>query len=265
MTARDIHELLNSLETGWVNWEMSVDTFKAGSPDTHATGIAVGWKANIGALKEATAKGCNVFVCHEPLYYDHRDEDKDICEKYDLIRAKRDWIDEHGIAVMRCHDVWDQMPGIGIPDSWASLLELGEPLPESDGLFKAFDVSGRTAIDVAKQVAGGVCKLGQECVQLVGDPDAPVTRLALGTGAITPLQVFIDKLKADICIMTDDGYNFCCDGGLAQDLGVPLIVVNHCVAEDHGMALLSEKLREEFADVDVHHISQATAIRLVTP
>ena len=262
MKAHEILDYLLNLETGWVDKDNTVDTFKAGNKDTEVTGIAVGWKAHRWALEEAHAKECNLFVGHEPLYYDHWDKD-DSFLRYPGVKAKHEWIDAHDMAIVRCHDTWDQFPELGIPDSWAKIIGFENPLPESDGLFKVFDVSGRTAGDVARQVAGAVKKLGGGCTQFVGSDDTEVTHVVIGTGAITPLTTFLDRFNADIAVVTDDGYTFWRDGALAIDTGLPLIVVNHCVAEDYGMALMAEHLKQMFPGIPVYYIPQSHVIRAV--
>lgn len=264
MTAQAVADHLRSLDKGWVNWDNTVDNFKIGDPKQTVTGIAVGWKAQFWALKRAHELGCNLFVCHEPLWYDHRDTPTQEGFQFEGVQAKRRWIEEHKIAVLRCHDVWDQVPSIGIPDSWAEVLGFRSPLPDSKGYYRAYEVSGRTATDVARQVARNVKTLGQEAVQLLGDPQAPVTRVVIGTGAITPIYHFVRQFGADLAICTDDGFNWCCHGGFALDIGVPVIVVNHCTAEEHGMASLAKHVREIFPQVPVHHIQQGALYRLIT-
>lgn len=88
-------------------------------------------------------------------------------------------------------------------------------------------VSGRTARSVALQVASRTKELGQDAVELIGPPDLVVSRLAIGTGAITPFPHFLDTYQADLAICTDDGFTYWHGGALAIDLGVPVIVVNH--------------------------------------
>ena len=73
MTAQDVHDFLRGHDAGWVDWPNSVDTFKAGDPGSEVRGIAVGWKAHRHSLERADELGCNLFVCHEPLFYDHHD------------------------------------------------------------------------------------------------------------------------------------------------------------------------------------------------
>jgi putative NIF3 family GTP cyclohydrolase 1 type 2 len=126
-----------------------------------------------------------------------------------------------------------------------------------------YDVRGHTARSIAQQVANRTKELGQDAVELAGPPDVAVSRLAIGTGAITPFPQFLDIYDADVAICSDDGFTYWHAGALAVDLGVPVIVVNHAVSELHGIKLLAAHLKERFPDVPVHHISQRCMFELV--
>src|SRR5258708_16109977 len=65
-----------------VPWKaQTVDTFKAGNPETRVTGIAVTMMATLDVLQRAAAKGENLVITHDPTFYTH------------LARPER--IDEH--------------------------------------------------------------------------------------------------------------------------------------------------------------------------
>ena len=261
MKAREVREYLQSLDGGWVNWERTVDTFKAGDPEMEVKGIAVGWMSYTRALREALEQGCNLFITHEPTFYDHLDRDEEVF-RFASAQEKRQLLEENGMVVLRCHDLWDQVPGIGIPDTWAQQLGFTDPVA-GEGYYRVYDVSGRTALEVARQVAARTRELGQEAVQLIGPGEAQVTRVAIGTGAITPFQRYLDEYGVDLAICTDDGFSYWRDGGLAIDMELPVIVVNHAVAEINGMKLLAGHLREKFPELPVHVVRQSCAFRLV--
>ncbi len=46
----------------------TVDTFKAGNPDTPVTGIAVTMMATLEVLQRAAANGQNLVITHEPSF-----------------------------------------------------------------------------------------------------------------------------------------------------------------------------------------------------
>jgi len=259
--AGDIQDYLRSLDRGWIDLEETVDTFKSGGPEVEVTGIGVGWMSYTWALKKTLEQGMNMFITHEPTYFEHRDNDPSVFE-IDGVPEKKKFIEESGIVILRCHDLWDRYPDIGITSGWAKLLGFSDPVFD-DGYFKVFDVSGKTAGDVARQVAGNVAPLGQEAVQLIGDESTKVRRAAIGFGAGTPYRHFIKELKADLAICSDDGFRYWRDGGMAIDLGLPVIIVNHPVTEENGMKLLAEHLAGKFPSIPIKHIPQRCMYKLI--
>jgi putative NIF3 family GTP cyclohydrolase 1 type 2 len=261
MKVTDLQAYLNSLNGGWLDPEDTVDTIKAGNPQSEVRAIAVGWMSYTWALKRALSLNCNVFITHEPTYYDHHDNQPRI---FDMpgVRQKQQWIEENGIVILRCHDLWDQLPGIGIPDSWGTWLNLGDAIA-GEGYYRVYDVSGKTALQVAQGMASRVSQFGQQAVQLIGPADQPVTRVAIGTGAITPFLGFVSQYNIDLAICTDDGTTYWRDAAYAIDMGIPLIVVNHSVSEEAGMINLAKHLQAQFPDIPVHHIAEQCMYRLV--
>jgi putative NIF3 family GTP cyclohydrolase 1 type 2 len=261
--AGDIQAHLRSLNKGWIDLDQTVDTFKSGGPDVEVTGIAVGWMSYSWALKKALDMGMNMFITHEPTYFDHRDNNPSMFE-IKAVADKRRFIEDSGIVILRCHDLWDRYPDIGITDGWAKLLGFSDPVYR-DAYFRVYDVSGRTAGDVARQVAWKVFPIGQEAVQLIGGESTRVNRVAIGYGAGTPFRRFITEFKADLAVCSDDGFSFWRDGGLAIDLGIPVIIVNHPVTEENGIKLLAEHLKEHFPQIPVAHIPQKCMYALISP
>jgi hypothetical protein len=182
--------------------------------------------------------------------------------RFAAVREKRRWIEDAHLAVYRCHDLWDQMPEIGIPDSWARLLELGRPVA-GDGFFRVFDMEGEKAGAIARRVAGAVRPLGQEAVELLGDAERPVSRLALGTGAITPFTRFVEAYGAGMALCSDDGFTYWREGGTALDLDIPVAVVNHAVSELPGMESLARHLQKRFPEIAMRYLPQRCMFTLV--
>lgn len=261
MRAQDIHTYLQSLNGGWVGAD-TVDTFKAGDPAQEITGIAVGWMSYLASLQRAVELGCNLFITHEPTYYNHFDADEKIF-RFPVAADKRQYIAENKLVVLRCHDLWDKMPEIGITDTWARLLGFSNPVA-GEGYYRVFEVVERTAMEVAEEVARSTRGLGQDAVQLLGPAEVRVKRIALGTGAATPLMHLLETYAPDMVICTDDGFTYWRDGALAIDLGFPVAVVNHLTSEVSGVQMLAQHLRERFPEVPVHYIPQSCMYRLCT-
>lgn len=262
LTAGDVHNYLRSLGTGWVDSNRTVDTFKAGSPDTPVQGIAVGWMSYFNSLRRAVELGCNLFITHEPTYFDHRDTDQSVFE-FETAQSKKEFIKEHNLSIIRCHDVWDQYLKLGIPDSWGSFLEFKNCVLARN-FYRVYELPAVSAIQLARHVAGKVAKLRQQGVQLIGPADKTISRVAIGTGAITPFRFMVKELKADIIIATDDGISYWRDAALAIDMDFPIIVVNHPCSEESGMKNLADHLLQKYPSIPVHHIPQVCMYRIVT-
>src|SRR6266852_3692278 len=81
-----------------VPWtEPTVDTFKAGDPDTAVKGIAVTMMATLDVLERAAASGKNLVITHEPTFYDHYDKTDALAAEGDPVyAAKAALIKQHG-------------------------------------------------------------------------------------------------------------------------------------------------------------------------
>ncbi|MFC1693245.1 Nif3-like dinuclear metal center hexameric protein [Candidatus Latescibacterota bacterium] len=262
LIAGEINNYLNSLGSEWVDFNNTVDGFDSGNPETVVKGIAVAWTPYIWALKRALDLGCNIFVTHETPFYEHRKEIEDKFYPYEAIRKKRTFIEKSNITIIRCHDVWDQYPDIGIPMSWGKFLDLGDPIGGSGWLY-VYDGKGHPAVEIARKIASKTAELGQPGVQFMGDENRPVYRIALGCGAITPIDRYLKELKADFTICSDDGINCRKYGTFSADTGFPIVVVNHAVTEDYGMTLMAERFKEAFPGVPVHNIRQHCLFKLI--
>ncbi len=270
LTAGEVHQHLRSFGVKWINPEQTVDTFKAGGPDMVVKGIAVGWMSYFASLRQAHEMGCNLFVTHEPTYYDHWDKDASVFA-FEAVKQKKAFIEETGIAIVRCHDVWDRVPEIGIRDAWASFLGFEKILDRRIAGDRAagapfcgvYEIEPQTAETLARHVAGKVTSLGQDQVQLLGPGDKTVRTVAVGTGAITPFREMVLDLRPDIVICSDDGFGYWRDGGLTIDMEYPVIIVNHACTEEIGIAKLAENLKKQFPQVPVHRIKQPCMFRTI--
>lgn len=254
LVAGDVERHLRSLASPWQYPADTVDTFKAGGPETPVSGIAVAWLPFTWALHKADELGCSLFVTHEPTFYDHEDAREELFQ-LDIPAARRSWLREKKMAVLRCHDLWDRHPGTGITDSWGRLLNL-ENLIDHDEVSRLYAVEPTTAREFASDVATSTAPLGQPGVQLIGDGDRTIKSVCIGTGAISPYLELVTRFRPDLVVCSDDGLDYWRDGAYAVDGGPPIVVVHHGVTEEPGVANLASELRRAFPEVAVHHITQ---------
>jgi putative NIF3 family GTP cyclohydrolase 1 type 2 len=244
----------------WVDWSKTVDQFMHGDPEVDVRGIATTWLATNACLREAARRGLNFVIAHEGAFYPQYSGTPSGDRHH---AQKRHLLDELGLTLLRCHDTWDRMPEVGIPDAWTTFLGFpAEPRPV-ESFYRICLVEGRTVEEVAQAVLERVRPLGQETVGFVGDRRARVHRLAVGTGAITRLPA-MHALGADIILATDDGISTTSSGLWALDLGVPMLVVNHATAEVPGMQAMVGYIRQHFPGVPVAYLDSGFPYPVVT-
>lgn len=251
LKAKDLHKHMQKIGD-WVDWENTCDKFLAGDPESDVKGIAVAWMPTSGNLEKALELDRNLFVTHEPLYACEPDVSRLIGPDDAWVRKKR-WLEEKLMVVYRCHDFWDDYPEVGIHGAWAKWLGFdGKPLVQKR-FYEVHEVRETSLEELARRVLEKVKPLGQEAVHMVGDPKKRVSRIALGTGAITNYRQMYD-MDADVLMLTDDGTRLWESGQWSLDMGVPLIIVNHSTAEEPGMITLARYVQDAFPNIPVQHI-----------
>jgi putative NIF3 family GTP cyclohydrolase 1 type 2 len=179
LTARDVIARIQA-HVG-VPWQQeTVDTFKAGNPDTEVKGIAVTMMATLDVLQRAAAAGQNLIITHEPTFYNHLDKPDDLEQKENdpVLAAKRAFIQEHGLVIWRFHDHWHLRKPDGIEAGMAHALGWEKfqdssnqylfAVPETDLEHLAGDLKSRLKIRV---------------MRVVGDPRLKIRKVALVPGA----------------------------------------------------------------------------------
>ena len=247
----------------WVNWDQTADHLLHGDAGQEVSGIAATWIPTNKVIRQAASKGLNLIVSHEPLFFDrdaprgHRGTPAG--ER--LMAEKKALLDEAGITVIRCHDVWDRMPEFGIPDAWAAWLGF-ETAPRPVHSFYNVCLLGLATLgQVAGHILERVRPLGQDWLLLLGDRDRQVGRLVVGTGAITPLAAMYE-LNVDAAVLTDDGMTTWEAGYFSADSGFPLIIVNHATAEKPGMMMMARYLKEVYPSLPIEYLDVELPWRL---
>src|SRR5262245_20959683 len=173
-TAHQIVERIqNNLGIPW--HEPTVDTFKAGDPNTPITGIAVTMMATFDVIQRAAAEGRNLVITHEPTFYSHQDTTTELEEEHDaLYKAKADFIAAHHMVIWRFHDHWHRMTPDGIMTGMTRALAWNSyAKPNEVGIFTLPET---TLEDLAASIRQ---KLDARTLRVVGDPAMPVSRVAL--------------------------------------------------------------------------------------
>ncbi len=273
LTAADVNSYLRSLCRVK---EPSVDRVIIGNPQEEVSKLGTAWTPYWKTLKEAVDLGVNTLVVHEPTFYSHWDleaKDPEYTRQTEagkhaylkVIKAKKKWILENGLTIIRCHDVLDIVPEFGIPYAFGQALGFSNSdILKSKKYYNSYKLkSPAPAIAVAKQIAAKLEAADQPGVAFYGDPDYRIRSIALGTGCACDPLGFMDS-GADLYIGIDDTIRTWTQTTFAEDTGLPLIVINHGTSEEFGMRVLNGKLKEAFPGYEVEHMRQGCGYRWVT-
>jgi len=162
-----------------VPWsEQTVDTFKDGDADTPVTGIAVTMMATLDVLQRAAAAGANLIISHEPTFYGHLDQLEPLEKANDAVTAaKRAFIHDHKLVVLRMHDHWHSRRPDGIATGMTRALRWEKyRRPESEFLFT---MPSTTVNDLAATIRK---RLESPTLRVVGDPQMKITQVAFAPG-----------------------------------------------------------------------------------
>jgi len=266
MKAKELDEHMRTVGT-WVDWQHTRDQFLAGDKGSDVTGIAVAWMPTFSTLHKALQARCNLFGTHDALYSAVVDTGGNIIggaslREMDLNATigeddawvrKRKWLEDKEMVVYRCHDVWDDFPDVGIHGAWADWLGFnGSPIARRK-YYEVYEVGNIALKELAEKILERVKLLGQDSIGVIGELERKVSRIALGTGAITEYRE-MHSMGADVLLLTDDGTRLWESGQWSLDSDISLLIVNHSTAEEPGMRALATYIQKKFPKVPVIEI-----------
>src|SRR6266403_3499621 len=158
----------------------TVDTFKAGNPDTEVKGVAVTMMATLDVLQRAAAAGQNLIITHEPTFYNHQDKPVELEQKENdpVLAAKRAFIAEHRLVIWRFHDHQHRRSPDGIEAG--NVRALGWEKFQNPANQYLFAVPETTVEKLAEELR---VKLHAAVPRIAGDRQMKATRVAFSPGS----------------------------------------------------------------------------------
>jgi putative NIF3 family GTP cyclohydrolase 1 type 2 len=258
LTAREVVQRIQ--EHVGVPWQKeTVDTFKAGDPDTKVTGIAVTMMATFDVLQRAAASGVNLIITHEPTFYNHLDQFTEIPQKENdpVLAEKLAFIKEHHLVVWRFHDHWHRRTPDGIEAGMTHAL--GWELYQ-DKQNQYFFTIPETTLDKLADVLKA--RLELHTMRVVGDPQMKITRVALSPGA-AGMQREIGALENPAIQLLITGESrewetveYAADA-VSEKKNKALIVLGHIPSEQAGMEECTRWLKTFVSEVPVNFVPAA--------
>ncbi|MFZ0593507.1 MAG: Nif3-like dinuclear metal center hexameric protein [Bryobacteraceae bacterium] len=257
LTAQQIVSLIQ--QHSGVAWNgKTVDTFKAGDPNTPVIGIAATMMATFDVLKRASAQGANLIITHEPTFYSHEDRIESFEAANDPVwREKEDFVREHHLVVWRFHDHWHMRRPDGILSGMAQAL--GWESYERKDVPNLFVLPQTTLRALSKNVQD---RIGIKVLRVVGNPDLEVTKVALMPGA-AGTERHLQLLRRDdveVLVIGEvpewETIEYVSDAA-AEGRRKALILMGHIPSEQAGMASCAEWLKTFITGVPIIFVSTA--------
>lgn len=246
----------------WIDRETTCDRVIVGDPDIDVDRCIVTWMPNISALRHVAEQGVRLLICHEPTLWGHRD-DRPAAEDPES-GEKIAYAQDHGIVIVRNHDCWDRWPDVGIPWAWAQYLQLGDrpQAVNDDGYQHRYDIDPVPLEAFARRVAERCADIGEPSVQVTGDASQPVSRIGIGTGCGCQIATY-QQIGCDCSVVCDDGTCYWADIQRAEDVGHPVIRVNHGTSEEPGMVTMTQYINDHIDGLHAEHLPHGSTFRLV--
>lgn len=256
-TARQVIERIQK-KTGIAWSEPTVDTFKAGDPDTPVTGVAVTMMATYDVLRRAAASGKNLIITHEPTFYDHQDKTEALEEEGDaVLAAKQDLIRKRRLVIWRFHDYWHQRRPDGIQAGM--IRALGWERYRVPGSDSRFAIPQTTLAQLASSLQK---RLGIPTLRVVGHPNLKIRRVGLAPGfaGFGPQRHLLQSDQVQALVMGEahewETIEYAADA-VAQGKSKALIVLGHIPSEQAGMQECARWLRTFVPEVPVAFLPTA--------
>ena len=239
--------------TGAVPPSDTVDTLKAGDPETVVTGVATTFMDTYAVLEQAVADGKNLIITHEPTFYNHRDETTVLAG--DAVQAQKlEYIRQHHLVVYRFHDTWHMRQPDGILEG--VMGEFGWKPYQSRVDPNLFTIP---PITVAQLAASLRSKAGSRTIRIVGDAKMTVTKVGLLPGA-AGLKEQVKMLESDDVQVLVAGESAEWEGvEYAQDAAAEgrhkaLILLGHEISEEAGMQYCADWLKGVLPGLPIEYI-----------
>lgn len=255
LTARDVIARIQQ-QVG-VPWQSdTVDTFKAGNPDSPVSGIAVTMMATLDVLQRAAAAGDNLIITHEPTFFDHLDISDQLPEKDTdpVLAAKRQFIAEHGLVIWRFHDHWHARNPDGIEAGMVHALGW-EKFQDANNQY-LFTIPETPLEKLAAEIKR---KLGIRIVRVVGDPGLRITKLALAPGAagLTRQAKALEMPGVQALVIGEaqewEAVEYVADA-VSEGRQKSLIILGHIPSEQAGMEECTSWLKTFVTEVPIQFV-----------
>jgi putative NIF3 family GTP cyclohydrolase 1 type 2 len=254
LTARDVIERIQ--KNVGVAWRTeTVDTFKAGNPDTRVRGIAVTMMATLDVLERAARSGKNLVITHEPTFYNHLDTTNNLEKQNDPVLAtKQAFIRKNQLVVWRFHDHWHARKPDGILLGMTHAL--GWQNFENRANEHLYKIPETTLEDLAEFMKN---RLSVRALRIVGDPRLKTTKVAFLPGAAGSAKQIelLEREDVEVLLIGEtpewETVEYVADA-VTERKPKALVILGHIPSEQAGMEECARWLKTFITEVPIEFI-----------
>jgi putative NIF3 family GTP cyclohydrolase 1 type 2 len=231
----------------------TVDIIKEGDPKTAVKGIITTMFATMDVLKQAVEKKCNLIIVHEPLYYNHLDETKQL-QNDPVFLEKQNFIRENKLVIWRFHDYIHSMKPDGI--ELGMIAKFGWKDYAINGRLDQFTLPETTLKELLKTLKQ---KFPKNAFYVIGNPEIKLknVRLAAGApGSMYHIGLLEDK-NVDVVLAGEspqwETYEYMRDA-VSQGRNKAIIFLGHISSEEAGMDYCATWLKGFVKNIPVYFI-----------
>ena len=251
LTANQIIERIQK-QVG-VPWRSrTVDTFKAGNPETVVKGIATSFSATLDVCQRAATSRKNLIIVHEPTFYNHLDETKDL--NGEIYQVKRTFIEKNNLVVWRFHDHWHSRRPDGILTGMVAALDWEKY--QSTKNPESFELPSSSLETLVKSIQK---QLEIRSLRVIGDARMNVRHVALAAGYndLRGIMNWLDNPDIEALIIGEtrewEGVEYARDGVTAGRQKA-LIILGHVPSEERGMKECAQWLKTFTPEVPIEYL-----------
>jgi putative NIF3 family GTP cyclohydrolase 1 type 2 len=230
LTARQVIEQIQ--KNIGVPWKQeTVDTFKAGDPDTAVHGIATTVMSTLDVLQRSAKAGLNLIISHEPTFYNHADETESLAGD-PVFERKQEFIAKNNQVIWRFHDHWHARKPDAVSVGLAKAMGWAD---HRDGNERSYALPSTTLGELAKDIQK---RMKIRTMRVIGDPQTKVSKAAISPG-YSGFQTTLRRLpEADVIVLGEirewEGVEYAHDT-VAAGYSKGMILLGHWISEDPGM------------------------------
>jgi putative NIF3 family GTP cyclohydrolase 1 type 2 len=253
MTAREVEQIVLEIAPLEVGIPGDPNGLLHGDPEQQITGIATTWTTTVKVLQQAAADGLNFVLSHEHPFFATSQSSWFAtlsAEERPHNIARQKIVDDHKLAICRCHSNWDGVAGEGVADSIARQLEFGAPIHQSH-FIRMYEVPPQTLAELAQWTK---LRLGLPMVRIAGDLGRTVEKVGIAYGGLAQTFGYCDEfiMNGADAIIVGEAIDYSIRAAI--DAGLGFIETSHVGSENPGMRNFARLLQERLPDLPVKFI-----------